>query len=109
MSTPFVENARLQGERLAAGILGFIGAQLAAGWADVVGSLVSLLGAPFVGLTGLLDQLASGIPTGAATAVGIAFEAAQSFIGLLGPFAFPAAIAFVLGLAGIVVYGRELV
>ena len=109
LSTPFVENARLQGERLAAAILGFIGAQLAAGWADVIDALFQFLEAPFVGLTGLLEKLVSGAIEGGIAAIGIGYAAARGFVVALGPFAFPAAIAFVVVVAGIVAYGRELV
>ena len=109
MSSPFIDGAQVNAERLAAAVIGFIGAQVAAGWASIIDAVFRLLQSPFVGLTNLLESLASGLVSGFTVLVETAYLGFRGFVVGAGPLSFPLAVGIVLAIAGIAVYGGDLV
>ncbi|GAB3321408.1 hypothetical protein [Haloplanus salinarum] len=108
-STPFVDGASINGERLAAAALGYIGAQFAAGASTLIGALFAFLRSPIDATRDVLAGLATGFFAGPTDALDLAYRTTRGFLGeaSLGPLAFPAAVAIVVGLAMIAVYGRD--
>lgn len=107
-SRPFVEGTRIQAERLAAAALGFIGAQWAAGFADLVDSIFAFLSTPLVASRNAWAALASGLTKGPIGAIEVAYGALLEFVSGAGILGFVFAIASVIVLAWIAVQGRDL-
>lgn len=107
-STPFVEGTRIQAERLASAALGFIGAQFAAGLSSVVAGIFAFILSPLVQLRNALGALATGLTLGPTEAIRVVYDPLREFVASLGVGGYVAAVAVVLMLGWVAVYGRDL-
>ena len=107
-STPFVDGAQINAERLAAAALGFIGAQYAAGLSTLIAAVFAFVTSPFRAFKNGYAMLASGLTSGPTQAIEVAYSSLEETVAGLGPLGFVVAIAAVLVIAYIATYGRDL-
>jgi len=107
-SRPFVEGTRIQAERLASAALGFIGAQFAAGYSDLIAGVFAFLTTPIVAIRNAWAAIATGLTLGPTEAIRTSYDPLRETVASLGILGYVGAIAVVLGLGFIAVYGRDL-